>query len=65
LVDTLAPQAPQQMPARGRPFYYLDNFRTALHSLQQRYGDLLSDAERDFLTTFGRLPPLSAALLCA
>ncbi|MBV9912575.1 MAG: VRR-NUC domain-containing protein [Sinobacteraceae bacterium] len=63
MADPLALQAPQPPPPVGRPFYYLDNFRTALHSLQQRYGDLLSDAERGFLTTFSRLPPLSAALL--
>lgn len=46
-----------------RPFYYLENFATALGWLQQRYGDLLNDAEVGFIERFQRLPLQSSALL--
>ncbi len=46
-----------------RPFYYLENFRTALGWLQERYGDLLNEPEREFIERFQRLPLPSAALL--
>jgi hypothetical protein len=44
-------------------FYYLDNFRTALRCLLQRYSDLLSAAEWQFIEDFERLPRASQALL--
>jgi hypothetical protein len=46
-----------------RPFYYLENFTTALGWLQQRYGDLLSETEVGFIERFQRLPLQSSALL--
>jgi hypothetical protein len=46
-----------------RPFYYLDNFTTALRWLGQRYADLLNDSERGFLERVSRLPVASSALL--
>jgi hypothetical protein len=46
-----------------RPFYYLENFCTALAWLQQRYGDLLDETERAFIARFHDLPQPSAALL--
>ena len=46
-----------------RPFYYLENFQTALAWLRQRYEDLLSDQERAFLASFEALPRSSSALL--
>jgi hypothetical protein len=46
-----------------RPFYYLENFCTALAWLRQRYGDLLNAAEHAFITRFHELPRESAALL--
>src|SRR5579864_5895827 len=46
-----------------RPFYYLENFSTALAWLRQRYGDLLSEAEHAFMARFHELPRESAALL--
>jgi hypothetical protein len=58
---TLA-SAPMSTP-HPRPFYYLENFETALAWLRQRYDDLLSAEERAFMSTFGRLPVPSRALL--
>jgi hypothetical protein len=46
-----------------RPFYYLENFCTALGWLRQRYGDLLNETELGFLERFQRLPLESSALL--
>jgi hypothetical protein len=46
-----------------RPFYYLENFQTALAWLRQRYDDLLSDEERAFMSAFEALPVPSRALL--
>ena len=46
-----------------RPFYYLENFQTALAWLRQRYDDLLSEAERAFMRDFEALPTASSALL--
>ena len=55
-------------PGRGRailpdPFYYLNNFRAVVSSLQRRYWDLLSAEERQFITQFAALPEPSCALL--
>ena len=46
-----------------RPLYYLENFTTALGWLQQRYGDLLNEAEVAFIERFQHLPLASSALL--
>ena len=46
-----------------RPFYYLENFNTALGWLQQRYGDLLNESEAGFIERFQRLPLRASALL--
>lgn len=46
-----------------RPFYYLENFASALAGLRARYWDLLDAAERDFIERFAGLPRPAAALL--
>ncbi|MBV8623334.1 MAG: VRR-NUC domain-containing protein [Herbaspirillum sp.] len=43
-------------------FYYLDNFQQVLDWIAQRYADLLSEEERDFIATFPGLPLVSRAL---
>ncbi|MDD0842034.1 VRR-NUC domain-containing protein [Pseudomonas sp. Gutcm_11s] len=45
------------------PLYYLDNFRTALAWISERYGDLLDAEELAFLQQFAELPQASQALL--
>jgi hypothetical protein len=45
------------------PFYYLKNFQTVLSSLEGRYPQLLSSAERQFMARFRALPRASRALL--
>jgi hypothetical protein len=45
-----------------RPFYYLENFATALACLRRRYGDLLNGSELDFIDSLTRLPTPAAAL---
>jgi VRR-NUC domain/Fanconi anemia-associated nuclease SAP domain len=54
------PLLTDRLPA---PLYYLDHFHTALSWLKERYGDLLSPAENEFIAEFGRLPRASQALL--
>src|SRR5579859_1032204 len=51
------------MSSHPRPFYYLENFVTALKWLQTRYADLLSESERAFMETLPSLPRESAGLL--
>jgi hypothetical protein len=46
-----------------RPFYYLENFCTALAWLRQRYGDLLNETEQGFIERFQGLPLEASALL--
>jgi VRR-NUC domain/FAN1, HTH domain/Fanconi anemia-associated nuclease SAP domain len=46
-----------------RPFYYLENFHTALVWLRERYGDLLNGDEQAFIERFEGLPREPAALL--
>lgn len=46
-----------------RPFYYLENFATALTALRARYWDLLDAAERELIERFAGLPRPAAALL--
>ncbi|MEJ1964844.1 MAG: VRR-NUC domain-containing protein [Gammaproteobacteria bacterium] len=46
-----------------RPFYYLENFETALEWLRERYDDLLNTEERQFMAAFAALPVESRALL--
>lgn len=43
--------------------YYLDNFRTLLATVSDRYDDLLTDPERHFIQAFSRLDTASARLL--
>ncbi len=43
--------------------YYLNHFQTALTWLRERYGDLLSPEESEFIAEFSRLPRVSQALL--
>lgn len=54
------PQLTDRLPAQ---FYYLEHFHTALSWIQERYGDLLSTAESEFIEEFSRLPRTSQALL--
>src|ERR1700682_3538528 len=44
-------------------FYYLSNFETAVASLNEKYADLWSAAEQQFLATFDQLPKTSRAML--
>jgi hypothetical protein len=46
-----------------RPFYYLENFSSALTSLTARYADLLSADEHDFIREFAGLPLNARAML--
>ena len=56
---------PTALPTDRLPaqFYYLEHFHTALSWLKERYGDLLSPAENEFIMEFLRLPRASQALL--
>ena len=45
------------------PFYYLDNFRTALDWVRERYADLLEMDEQAFIDGFHRLTQPGQALL--
>lgn len=45
------------------PLYYLHNFRWVLDWVCNRYGELLSDAERQFVTRFHAAPEASQGLL--
>ncbi len=54
------------MSGRGSlpdPFYYLNNFQAVLGSLSERYADLLSPPEQQFIGHFGALPRAPRALL--
>jgi hypothetical protein len=44
------------------PLYYLDNFQQVLTWVGDRYDDLLTAEERDFITSFPTLPQASRAL---
>jgi len=50
-------------PVLADPFYYLNNFRAALASLETRYWGLLTGEERKFIRQFAVLPQPSCALL--
>jgi hypothetical protein len=50
-------------PVLADPFYYLNNFKTVLSSLEERYRDLLSAEELQFIAQFAELPRPSCALL--
>lgn len=52
-----------QQQDQSAAFYYLDHFRSALHWLRERYGDLLSERESGFIQEFTSLPRKSQALL--
>ncbi|MEP7311194.1 MAG: VRR-NUC domain-containing protein [Pseudomonadota bacterium] len=51
------------MPDAPNPLYYLSNFQQALAWLRERYADLLSAPESQFMAAFGELPVASQALL--
>lgn len=58
----------KQKAPRGRrflpdPVYYLNNFQMVVAALDERYTELLSSEERQFITLFGALPQPSRALL--
>jgi FAN1, HTH domain/VRR-NUC domain/Fanconi anemia-associated nuclease SAP domain len=57
------PKAPQARAVLPDPFYYLSNFETAIASLHERYSDLWSTEEQNFLAAFGGLPRTSRAVL--
>ena len=64
----MARRARETQSGRGRalladPFYYLNNFRTVLTSLESRYWGLLTPEEREFISRFAVLPQPSCALL--
>lgn len=50
-------------PLLENRYYYLDNFEMVLRWVEQRYDDLLSAPERDFIHRFQALPHASRALL--
>jgi hypothetical protein len=58
-----ASRAQSMSSPHPRPYYYLENFQTALAWLRQRYADLLNDEERAFMRAFEALPTASSALL--
>jgi hypothetical protein len=45
------------------PFYYLENFHRVLDWITQRYSDLLTCEEREFIERFTSMPKASRALL--
>ncbi len=51
------------MRVLDNPFYYLDNFQRVLDWIGERYSDLLSVEEADFIARFPTLPLPSQALL--
>jgi hypothetical protein len=57
------PPATRGRPVLADPFYYLNNFKAVLSSLERRYRDLLSDEELQFIARFAELPRPSCALL--
>ncbi len=62
----MARRAPDLKAVNGRPvladpFYYLNNFRTVLTSLESRYWELLTGEEREFIRQFAVLPEPSCA----
>lgn len=57
------PNQPISSDQQPPPLYYLDNFQQALSWLQQRYADLLTPAEAEFMIRFAQLPEPSCALL--
>jgi hypothetical protein len=64
-VSTMPAAEPRAVIAASsaEPFYYLDNFRVMLETLQARDGDLLTSEELGFVEDFSRLDKLSRALL--
>ena len=53
----------QGRPVLADPFYYLNNFRAVLTSLESRYWELLTKEERELIRQFATLPEPSCALL--
>src|SRR5476649_1861088 len=54
--------APVNHRVLENPLYYLENFHLVLAWIGERYDDLLTDEERDFLRAFPALPQASRAL---
>ncbi len=50
-------------PVLADPFYYLNNFRAVLASIENRYWELLAAEEREFIRRCATLPEPSCALL--
>lgn len=51
------------IPTLENPYYYLENFRTVLDWIAERYDDLLIEEERAFIRQFAGMPKASQALL--
>jgi len=67
-IRRMARRAQEVRSGRGRPvladpFYYLNNFRAVLTSIESRYWELLAGEEREFIGRFATLPEPSCALL--
>jgi hypothetical protein len=60
---TETPRQPRAPGVLADPFYYLSNFETVVASLNERYADLWSAEEKQFLAGFDGLPKASRALL--
>jgi len=54
---------PRSRSSLPDPFYYLNNFHAVLSSLNEKYADLWSTEEKEFLGNFEGLPKASRALL--
>jgi hypothetical protein len=61
--DAWLSQAPLRRQVLADPFYYLNNFKAVLSSLEGRYRDLLTAEELQFIAQFAELPRSSCALL--
>jgi hypothetical protein len=57
------PKAGRGRPVLADPFYYLNNFKAVLESLESRYWELLTAEEQGFIRQFAALPKRSCALL--
>ena len=62
--DTFATdRSAANQPGAANPLYYLDNFQRVLDWIGERYSDLLSAEEADFVRRFPVLPQAARALL--
>jgi hypothetical protein len=58
----VASEVPAMERAPLRPLYYLHNFRVAMESLRDRYTELMSPEESQFIQCFLRLPEAAQCL---